>query len=88
MDLDTELDSLRNKLSEVFSVSYVYYLCFCISYFIRKYIFQVRKENFVLNQELQALERQTASSNSQVNYFNEALQLYEQNSVNEMFQGN
>ncbi|KAG6589575.1 Protein MIS12-like protein, partial [Cucurbita argyrosperma subsp. sororia] len=62
VDLDTELDFLRNKLSEV------------------------RKENVVLNQELQALERQTASSNSQVNRFNEALQLYEQNSVNEMFQ--
>ncbi|XP_038879945.1 protein MIS12 homolog [Benincasa hispida] len=60
--LDTELDFLRNKLSEV------------------------RKENIVLNQELQALERQTATSNSQINHFNEALQLYEQNSVNEMFQ--
>ncbi|XP_022931718.1 protein MIS12 homolog isoform X1 [Cucurbita moschata] len=62
VDLDTELDSLRNKLSEV------------------------RKENVELNQEFQALERKTASSNSQANYFNEALQLYEQSSVNEMFQ--
>lgn len=55
---------------------------------MRKCIFQARKENIVLSQELQALERQTASSNSQINHFNEALQLYEQNSVNEMFQGN
>uniref|UniRef100_A0A0A0LPL2 Centromere protein Mis12 n=1 Tax=Cucumis sativus TaxID=3659 RepID=A0A0A0LPL2_CUCSA len=62
VDLDTELDLLRNKLSEV------------------------RKENIVLNQELQALERQTASSNSQISHFNEALQLYEQSSVNDMFQ--
>ncbi|KAG6587622.1 Protein MIS12-like protein, partial [Cucurbita argyrosperma subsp. argyrosperma] len=46
----------------------------------------VRKENVELNQEFQALERKTASSNSQANYFNEALQLYEQSSVNEMFQ--
>lgn len=55
---------------------------------MRKYILQVRKENIVLNQELQALERQTASSNSQISHFNEALQLYEQSSVNDMFQGN
>ncbi|XP_022134693.1 protein MIS12 homolog [Momordica charantia] len=60
--LDTELDSLRNRLSEV------------------------REENVVLNQELQALERQTASSNSQINHFNEALELYEETSVNERFQ--
>ena len=87
MDLDTELDSLRNKLSEVLSASYVdYFLCFCN--FIRKYIFQVRKENVELNLEFLVLERKTASSNSQANYFNEALQLYEQSSVNEMFKGN
>ncbi|XP_023530578.1 protein MIS12 homolog [Cucurbita pepo subsp. pepo] len=61
VDLDTELDSLRNKLSEV------------------------RKENVELNLEFLVLERKTASSNSQANYFNEALQLYEQSSVNEMF---
>ncbi|QCD80767.1 protein MIS12 homolog [Vigna unguiculata] len=58
-DTDAQLDSLREKLTEV------------------------AKDSEMLNQEIQLLER-----NSTVNagYINEAVQLYEQNSMNELFQ--
>jgi hypothetical protein len=46
---------------------------------------QVGKESETLNQEIHALERQS-SHNAQ--YINEALQLFEQNSCIELFQGN
>jgi hypothetical protein len=42
----------------------------------------------VLNHELQALERHSASNNRCAGFINEALQLYEQNSVHDLFQGN
>lgn len=48
---------------------------------------QVAKESAELNRELQALERQSVLSNQCTGSVNEALQLYEQNKVHDMFQG-
>lgn len=48
---------------------------------------QVGKENSELNKELRALERQSLLSNHYAGSVNEALQLYEQHSVHDMFQG-
>lgn len=42
----------------------------------------------MLNRELQAFKRQSTSSNHCVGVVNEALQLYEQNSMHDLFQGN
>ncbi|TKY54971.1 chromosome, centromeric region [Spatholobus suberectus] len=58
-DIDAQLDSLREKLTEV------------------------GKESEMLNQEIQALERKSTVN---VGYINEAVQLYEQNSMHELFQ--
>lgn len=46
----------------------------------------VGKESEMLNLELHVLERQSASSNRCAGFINEALQLYEQNSVHDMIQ--
>ncbi|KAK9278841.1 hypothetical protein L1049_028420 [Liquidambar formosana] len=61
-ELDSELDSLRNKLAVV------------------------GKESSELNRELRALEKQSVSSDHCAGSVNEALQLYQQNSVHDMFQ--
>lgn len=61
-DLDAQLESLRNKLTEV------------------------GKESAVLNRELQAFKRQSTSINCSAGFVNEALQLYEQNSMHDLFQ--
>ncbi|XP_020228240.1 protein MIS12 homolog isoform X2 [Cajanus cajan] len=57
-EIDAQLDSLREKLTEV------------------------GKESEVLNQEIQALERKSTVN---AGFINEAVQLYEQNSMHEMF---
>lgn len=62
LELDAQLDSLRDKLTVV------------------------GKESAELNRELQALERQSVLSNQCTGSVNEALQLYEQNKVHDMFQ--
>ncbi|RVW17111.1 Protein MIS12-like [Vitis vinifera] len=62
LELDAQLDSLRDKLTVV------------------------AKESAELNRELQALERQSVLSNQCTGSVNEALQLYEQNKVHDMFQ--
>ncbi|WVZ10208.1 hypothetical protein V8G54_014738 [Vigna mungo] len=59
-DIDAQLDSLREKLTEV------------------------AKDSEMLNQEIQLLERKSTVN---AGYINEAVQLYEQNSMNELFQG-
>lgn len=43
------------------------------------------KDSEMLNQEIQLLERKSTVN---AGYINEAVQLYEQNSMNELFQGN
>ncbi|KAF8399202.1 hypothetical protein HHK36_015067 [Tetracentron sinense] len=53
---------------------------------LRKKLAVVGKESAELNRELRALERQSVLSNNCVGSVNEALQLYEQNSVHDMFQ--
>ncbi|XP_061365204.1 protein MIS12 homolog [Gastrolobium bilobum] len=58
-DIDAQLDSLREKLTEV------------------------GKESEMLNHEIHTLERQSTLS---AGYINEAVQLYEQNSLHELFQ--
>ncbi|BAT76462.1 Protein MIS12-like protein [Vigna angularis] len=58
-DIDAQLDSLREKLTEV------------------------AKDSEMLNQEVQLLERKSTVN---AGYINEAVQLYEQNSMNELFQ--
>ena len=45
------------------------------------------RESAELNRELQALERQSVLSNHCTGSVDEALQLYEQNKVHDMFQG-
>lgn len=49
---------------------------------------QVGEESAALNRELQLLERQSVSSDRLSVLINETLQLYDQNSFHEMFQGN
>jgi len=46
---------------------------------------QVGKESEMLNQEIHALESQSSHN---VRYINEAVQLFDQNSYTELFQGN
>ncbi|BAT76479.1 hypothetical protein LR48_Vigan01g269100 [Vigna angularis] len=58
-DIDAQLDSLREKLTEV------------------------AKDSEMLNQEIQLLERKSTVN---AGYINEAVQLYEKNSMNELFQ--
>ncbi|XP_059455429.1 protein MIS12 homolog [Corylus avellana] len=53
---------------------------------LRNKLIAVEKESTVLNHELQALERHSASNNRCAGFVNEALQLYEQNSVHDLFQ--
>ncbi|XP_062159645.1 protein MIS12 homolog isoform X1 [Alnus glutinosa] len=53
---------------------------------LRNKLIAVEKESTVLNHELQALERHSASNNRCAGFVNEALQLYEQNSVHDFFQ--
>jgi hypothetical protein len=53
-----------------------------------KYILQVGKESSELNHELQALERQSASSDHCAELVSEALLLYDQASTQDMYQGN
>jgi len=53
---------------------------------LRNKLIAVEKESTVLNHELQALERHSASNNRCAGFINEALQLYEQNSVHDLFQ--
>lgn len=48
---------------------------------------QVGEESAALNRELQLLERQSVSSDRLSVLINETLQLYDQNSFHEMFQG-
>ncbi|KAL5751408.1 hypothetical protein ACOSP7_026011 [Xanthoceras sorbifolium] len=60
-DLDTQLDSLRDKLTAV------------------------GKESAQLSGELHALEKKSSSSDCFAGLTSEALQLYEQNSVHDMF---
>jgi len=45
----------------------------------------VAKDSEMLNQEIQVLERKSTIN---AGYINEAVQLYEQNSMHELFQGN
>ncbi|XP_006345077.1 uncharacterized protein [Solanum tuberosum] len=61
-EIDSKLDFLRNKLS------------------------QVGKESADLNRELQALERQSMLSGRSATSLTEALELYQQQSVNEKFE--
>uniref|UniRef100_A0A7N0R8A9 Uncharacterized protein n=1 Tax=Kalanchoe fedtschenkoi TaxID=63787 RepID=A0A7N0R8A9_KALFE len=61
-DLDGQLGSLRNKLTEV------------------------GKETAELNREMQMLEKKAALINHRTAAVNEALQIYEQNSADDMFQ--
>lgn len=49
---------------------------------------KVGKESAALNRELRALEQQSVPNNHFVGLINEALQFYEENSFNGMFQGN
>ena len=56
--------------------------------FLLIYHVQVGKESAVLNRELQAFKRQSTSINCSAGFVNEALQLYEQNSMHDLFQGN
>lgn len=49
---------------------------------------QVGEESAALNRELQILEQQSASSDRLSALVNETLQLYDQNSFHEVFQGN
>lgn len=49
---------------------------------------QVGEESAALNRELQLLERQSVSSDRLSVLVDETLQLYNQNSFHEMFQGN
>jgi len=53
---------------------------------LRNQLASVGKENSELNKELRALERQSLLSNHYAGSVNEALQLYEQHSVHDMFQ--
>ncbi|XP_031104412.1 protein MIS12 homolog [Ipomoea triloba] len=62
-ELDAQLDSLRNKLT------------------------QAGKESADLNRELRALERQSRMSNHSVATLNEALQFYNEQNVQEKFEG-
>lgn len=48
---------------------------------------QVGKESADLNRELQALERQSMLSGRSATSLTEALELYQQQSVNEKFEG-
>lgn len=50
-------------------------------------LYQVTEESAELNRELQALERKSVLSNQYAESVNEALQLYEQNKVDDMLQG-
>lgn len=49
---------------------------------------QVGEESAALNRELQLLERQSVSSDRLSVLVDETLQLYDQNSFHDMFQGN
>lgn len=51
-------------------------------------MFQVGKRSVELDSELQALERASVSRERSVRLVNEALQLYDESSVDEMFKGN
>ncbi|KAF2325495.1 hypothetical protein GH714_029543 [Hevea brasiliensis] len=51
---------------------------------LRNRLTLIGKESSEMNRELQALERQSASSDSCAALVNEALQLYEQNSAHDM----
>lgn len=51
-------------------------------------MFQVGKRSAELNSELQALERTSVSREQSVRLVNEALELYDESSVDEMFKGN
>ncbi|KAJ7978806.1 protein MIS12-like [Quillaja saponaria] len=53
---------------------------------LRQKLSMVGKESEMLSQELQELERHSTSINQCAGAINEALQLYEQNPLNEMFQ--
>ncbi|KAF3966248.1 hypothetical protein CMV_009635 [Castanea mollissima] len=53
---------------------------------LRNKLSTVGKESAVLNRELQAFKRQSTSSNHCVGVVNEALQLYEQNPMHDLFQ--
>ncbi|XP_011096938.1 protein MIS12 homolog [Sesamum indicum] len=61
-ELDTELNSLRDKLTAI------------------------GKESAELDRELRALERQSSLSNQSAGSIDEALQLYKENDVHQMFQ--
>ena len=95
-DLDAQLENLRNKLTAVTTFQHVACNSACFSFFLSPFVFpywwiydvQVGKESAVLNRELQAFKRQSTSSNHCVGVVNEALQLYEQNSMHDLFQGN
>ncbi|MCH84914.1 hypothetical protein A2U01_0005752, partial [Trifolium medium] len=51
---------------------------------LRKKLAEVGKESEMLSQEIHALERQSSHN---ARYINEAVQLFEQNPYNELFQG-
>lgn len=51
-------------------------------------MFQVGTRSAELNSELQALERTSVSRQQSVRLVNEALELYDESSVDEMFKGN
>lgn len=51
-------------------------------------MFQVGKRSAELNSELQALERTSVSREQSGRLVNEALELYDESSVDEMFKGN
>ncbi|KAH9778395.1 protein MIS12-like [Citrus sinensis] len=62
VDLDVQMDSLRDKLAAV------------------------GKESSELSRELQALEKQSSATDHSAGLVSEALQLYDQNSVHDLFQ--
>lgn len=55
---------------------------------MKKFCFQVGKRSVELNSELQGLERSLDSKERSVRLVNEALELYDESSVDDMFKGN
>lgn len=92
------MDSLRDKLAAVkkifksseFLISSDFFFFFNLSklvFIALEFALKVGKESSELSRELQALEKQSSATDHSAGLVSEALQLYDQNSVHDLFQG-
>lgn len=91
------MDSLRDKLAAVkqifkqseylISSDFFFFYLSKLVFIALEFALKVGKESSELSRELQALEKQSSATDHSAGLVSEALQLYDQNSVHDLFQG-